>query len=90
MNIQIHSFMQNADDFDATGILLAVKNDMLAVRKFSVPRTDLVTPLALIRILRQSMETSVQQGKIVTTLILSPALLRITTNLAKILNRLFC
>jgi hypothetical protein len=90
MNLQIHSFMQNADDFDATGILLAEKNDMLAGRKFSVPKTDLVAPLTLIRILRQSMETSIQQGKVVTTLILSPALLCITTNLAKILNRLLC
>jgi hypothetical protein len=38
--------MQNADNFDATGNLFAVKNDMLTGRKFAVPRTDYVTPLA--------------------------------------------
>jgi hypothetical protein len=90
MDFQIHSFMQDADNFDATGSLLAVKNDMLAGRKFAVLRTDLVTPLPLIRILRQGMETSVQQGKVVTALLSPPAFLRITTNRAQILKRLFC
>jgi hypothetical protein len=90
MDFQIHSFMQDADNFDATGSLLAVKNDMPAGRNFAVPSTDLVTPLALIRILRQGMEISVQQGKVVTALISSPAFLRITTNFAKILKRLLC
>ena len=90
MGFHIHSFMQDADNFDATGSLLLVKNDLLAGREFAVPRTDLVTPLPLIRILRQGMETSVQQGKVVTALLSPPAFLRITTNLTQILKRLFC
>jgi hypothetical protein len=89
-DFQIHSFMQNADNFDAPGNLFAVKNHMLTGREFAVPRTDFVTPLSLIRIFSQSMKTSVQLSKVVTALISSPAFLSISPNLAKILKRLLC
>ncbi len=81
--------MQNADNFYGTSRLLAIKNDMPAGREFAIPGTDLVTLLTLVRILRQSMERTVQQSKVMTTLFTPPALLRITTNLAKVIKCLF-
>ena len=81
--------MQNADNFYGISRLLAIKNDMPSGREFAVPGTDLVTPLTLVRILRQGMERTVQQSKVMTTLFTPPTFLRITTNLAKILKCLF-
>jgi hypothetical protein len=46
---------------------------MLAGRKFAVPGTDIITPVTLIWILCQRMETSIQQGKVVVALLVPPA-----------------
>ncbi len=90
MAFQVHSFMQNADDFDANGSLFAVKDEVLTCGKFAVPGTDLVTTLALLRVFCQSMETAVQQGKVVTALASPPMFLSIATSLAQILKGLLC
>nr|WP_305045068.1 hypothetical protein [Geoalkalibacter sp.] len=88
MGFLIHFFMQNTDNLDTTGSLLAVKNDMPTGKKFAVSGTDLVTSLALAWVVRQGMEITVKQFKVMTALITPPALLGITANLAKILKRL--
>jgi hypothetical protein len=88
MGFLIHFFMQNANNLDTTDSLLAVKNDMPTGKKFAVSATDLVTSLALARIVCQGMEITVKKFKVMTALVTPPALLGITTNLAKILKRL--
>jgi hypothetical protein len=73
----IHSAMQNANDFDFAVLLLTIKDDMTADVNFSVAFPDVAAIPARRRIDGQFPEAFVEHDQIFIALFTAPMLLRV-------------
>lgn len=80
MLFDIHTAMQNTDNFDLAFSHMAVKNNMFADTIFEISFPDVIARTANIGIDHQIMKRAIKLRQIANLLGLSPLLTRITAN----------
>lgn len=86
MLFDIHTAMQDADNFDLAFSGLVVKNDMFANAVFEIPFPDIVARAAKIGFVRQSVERTVNLRQIAHLLRFAPFFSGIAANGKQIIS----